>query len=76
MEDVITKSTTTPVVRSRVLEVLMGAANAYPGAAPATGLAALGRDKGGGYGALWRKVKPRGLPDEVGVGYMTCASIA
>lgn len=66
VEEVVTKSTTTPVVKARVLEVLSGAAHAYPGLIHSTGpLEAFKRDKGGGYGMLWRKVKPSGYPDEV-----------
>src|ERR1700754_690337 len=66
VEDVITKPTTTPVVKARVLEVLSGAAHAYPGQAHSNGpLGAFARDKSGGYGALWKKVKPAGYPDDV-----------
>lgn len=65
IEDVITKPTTTPVVRTRVLEVLAGAAHAFPGNNnPGGALANWGREKGG-YGALWRKFKPTGAPAEV-----------
>lgn len=65
IEEVITKPTTTPVVKTRVLDVLMGAAHAYPGPTHGNGpLGTFGRDKGGGYSALWRKVKPPGYPDE------------
>jgi hypothetical protein len=42
----------------------MGAAHAYPGDNRG-GALSFGRDKGGGYGALWRRVKPAGMPDEV-----------
>ncbi|KZT36257.1 hypothetical protein SISSUDRAFT_1121095 [Sistotremastrum suecicum HHB10207 ss-3] len=65
VEDVVTKSTTTPVVKSRVLEVLAGAAYAYPGSSQGGNvLGALTRDKDSGYGTLWRKLKPPGAPDE------------
>jgi hypothetical protein len=65
VEDVLTKPTTPPVVKNRVLDVLMGAAYAYPGQGHSNGPLGAFRDKGGGYGALWRKVKPIDLPDEV-----------
>jgi len=64
VEDVITKPTTTPVVKARVLEVLSGATHAYPGLPPSNGPLGFARDKIGGYGTLWKKVKPPGYPDD------------
>lgn len=67
IEDVLTSASTTPVVKSRVLEVLSGAAHSYPGPPTVSqGLVdAFKKDKGGGYGPLWRRVKPASYPDEV-----------
>ncbi|KAI0632879.1 hypothetical protein C8Q77DRAFT_1058522 [Trametes polyzona] len=50
LEDVLSSSRTSPVVRERLLEVLAAAAYAS--------------DIDGGFKALWRKVKPADKPDE------------
>ncbi|OBZ74920.1 TOM1-like protein 2 [Grifola frondosa] len=52
LEDVISSSRTSPVVRERLLEVLGAAAYAS------------GSSKEGGFRSLWRKLKPAEKPDE------------
>jgi hypothetical protein len=58
LEDVLTSQRTSPVVRERLLDVL--AAAAY--ASSATPL-----KNESSFRLLWRKVKPPGKPDEVGI---------
>jgi len=53
LEDVLASSSTSPVVKERLLDVLAAAAYTHPGTTKE------------GYRALWRKVKPPGKPDEV-----------
>ena len=55
LESVLTSQRTSPVVRDRLLDVLAAAAYAGPRS---------------GFCLLWRKVKPAGRPDEVGL--QTC----
>lgn len=62
LEDVLTSQRTSPVVRERLLDVL--AAAAY--ASSATSL-----KNESSFRLLWRKVKPPGKPDEVGLIHST-----
>ena len=58
LEDVIASQRTSPVVRDRLLDVL--AAAAYASSGPSHKIESSFR-------LLWRKVKPAGKPDEVGL---------
>ena len=58
LEDVLTSQRTSPVVRERLLDVLAAAAYASSGAV---------QKNETGFRLLWRKVKPAGKPDEVGL---------
>lgn len=67
LEDVLTSQRTSPVVRERLLDVL--AAAAY--ASSATSL-----KNESSFRLLWRKVKPPGKPDEVGVIHSTLSVLS
>jgi hypothetical protein len=54
LDDVLTSQRTSPVVRERLLDVLAGAAHAS-------------YKNESGFRVLWRKVKPAGKPEEVGL---------
>jgi hypothetical protein len=57
LEDVLNSQHTLPVVRERLLQVL--AAAVYLSS---------GTPYGSSFSTLWGKVKPAGMPDEVGLG--------
>ena len=59
LEDVLTSQRTSPVVRERLLDVLAAAAYASSEA------------PGSSFCVLWKKVKPPGKPDEVGLIHFT-----
>jgi hypothetical protein len=58
LDDVLTSQRTSPVVRERLLDVLAAAAYASSGTP---------HKNDSGFRLLWRKVKPVGKPDEVGL---------
>jgi hypothetical protein len=58
LEDVLALQRTSPVVRERLLDVLAAAAYASSGTP---------NKNESGFRLLWRKVKPAGKPDEVGL---------
>jgi len=58
LEDVLTSQRTSPVVRERLLDVLAAAAYASSGTS---------YKNESTFRVLWRKVKPTGKPDEVGL---------
>jgi hypothetical protein len=62
LEDVLASQRTSPVVRERLLDVLAAAAYASSGTA---------HKNESSFRLLWRKVKPAGKPDEVGLYLLT-----
>ena len=62
LEDILTSQRTSPVVRERLLDVLAAAAYAS---------SAISRKNQSSFRLLWRKVKPPGKPDEVGLIHFT-----
>jgi hypothetical protein len=58
LEGVLTSQRTSPVVRERLFDVLAAAAYASSGTP---------HKNETGFRSLWRKVKPPGKPDEVGL---------
>jgi hypothetical protein len=58
LEDVLTSQRTSPVVRERLLDVVAAAAYAS---------SEMPHKTENGFRLLWRKVKPAGKPDEVGL---------
>ena len=58
LEDVLNSERTSPIVRERLLAVLAAAAYAS---------SKMSFQDISGFGVLWRKVKPAGKPDEVGL---------
>jgi len=58
LEDILNSQYTSPVVRERLLDVLSAAA--YASSGPSV-------KNGSSFRLLWRKVKPDGKPDEVGL---------
>jgi len=65
LEDVLNSERTSPIVRERLLAVLAAAAYAS---------FKMSSQDISGFGVLWRKVKPAGKPDEVGL-YTLYASL-
>jgi len=61
LEDVLASHRTSPVVRERLLDVLAAAAYASSG---------MSNKSESSFRLLWRKVKPAGKPDEVGIYFM------
>jgi hypothetical protein len=58
LEDVLASQRTSPVVRERLLDVLAAASYASSGSS---------HKSDSSFRLLWRKVKPAGKPDEVGL---------
>jgi hypothetical protein len=58
LDDVLTSQRTSPIVRERLLDALAAATYASAGAPPEIET---------NFRLLWRKVKPVGKPDEVGL---------
>jgi len=58
LDDVLTSQRTSPVVRERLLDVLAAAAYASSGAP---------HKNESSFRVLWKKVKPAGKPEEVGL---------